>query len=292
MAESYIVIFALVISSMTLVVVPVNGNFHKSTTFNWGVNNSVIWGGGDNLALVLNNVSGSGIQTKKQFLFGSIQMLIKLVPGNSAGTVTAYYVSSVGSRHDEIDFEFLGNVSGQPYIIHTNVFAQGIGNREQQFYPWFDPTADFHNYTIHWNPSQIVWLVDGLPIRVFRNQESIGIPYPNAQPMRVYSSIWNADNWATRGGLEKIDWKSAPFVARYRQFRARACRWGGFESIAGCASNTTRTNFWASPAYARLSYAQVGQMMWVRNNYMIYDYCKDTKRFNGQMPLECSQPMF
>ncbi|KAK1257340.1 putative xyloglucan endotransglucosylase/hydrolase protein 26 [Acorus gramineus] len=272
MAESYIVIFALVISSMTLVVVPVNGNFHKSTTFNWGVNNSVIWGGGDNLALVLNNVSGSGIQTKKQFLFGSIQMLIKLVPGNSAGTVTAYYVSSVGSRHDEIDFEFLGNVSGQPYIIHTNVFAQGIGNREQQFYPW--------------------WLVDGLPIRVFRNQESIGIPYPNAQPMRVYSSIWNADNWATRGGLEKIDWKSAPFVARYRQFRARACRWGGFESIAGCASNTTRTNFWASPAYARLSYAQVGQMMWVRNNYMIYDYCKDTKRFNGQMPLECSQPMF
>ena len=48
------------------------------------------------------------------------------------------------------------------------------------------------------------------------------IPYPNQQGMRVYSSLWNADNWATRGGLVKIDRTSAPFVANYRRFRARA----------------------------------------------------------------------
>jgi len=266
---------------------PVGGaNFFSSTWFTWGFKNTAIWGDGNNLALILDKVTGSGIQTQEKYLFGSIEMHIKLVSGNSAGTVTTYYLSSTGNKHDEIDFEFLGNVSGQPYIIHTNVFAQGVGNREQQFYPWFDPTADFHNYTIHWNPHQIVWYIDGMPIRVFRNHQNIGIPYPNRQPMKAYSSIWNGDNWATRGGLVKIDWKNAPFVARYRQLQLRACKWLGLSSINQCASYTA-SNWWMSSQYSKLSYAQMGQMAWVRKNYMIYDYCKDTKRFKGQVPREC-----
>ncbi|KAI3772047.1 hypothetical protein L6452_03221 [Arctium lappa] len=216
-------------------------------------------------------------------MFGKIDMQLKLVPGNSAGTVTAYYLSSKGSNWDEIDFEFLGNLSGDPYILHTNVFSQGKGNREQQFYLWFDPTADFHTYSILWNPKTIIFSVDGTPIREFKNAESIGIPFPKDQPMRIHSSLWNADDWATRGGLVKTDWTQAPFTASYRNFKADACVVSsGKSSCSGSASNPA----WLSE---ELDNTKQERLRWAQKNYMIYNYCSDSKRFPQGFPPECNR---
>ena len=49
--------------------------------------------------------------------------------------------------------------------------------------------------------------MNGTPIKEFKNLESNGVPFPKNQPMRIYSSLRNADDWAIRGGLVKTDWR-------------------------------------------------------------------------------------
>lgn len=73
-------------------------------------------------------------------------------------------LSSQNSEHDEIDFEFLGNRTGQPYILQTNVFSGGKGDREQRIYLWFDPTKDYHSYSVLWNLYMIAYLFSSTPL--------------------------------------------------------------------------------------------------------------------------------
>ncbi|XP_023910489.2 xyloglucan endotransglucosylase/hydrolase protein 22 [Quercus suber] len=271
----------------TLISLASASNLNQDFDITWGDGRAKILNSGELLTLSLDKASGSGFQSKNEYLFGKIDMQLKLVPGNSAGTVTAYYLSSIGSTWDEIDFEFLGNLSGDPYIIHTNVFSQGKGNREQQFYLWFDPTADFHTYSILWNPQRIIFSVDGTPIREFKNLESIGVPFPKNQAMRIYSSLWNADDWATRGGLVKTDWTQAPFTASYRNFNANACVWSS--GVSSCSSSSPSSpsisNAWLSQ---ELDSTSQDRLKWVQKNYMIYNYCTDSKRFPQGLPPECT----
>ncbi|KAF9669463.1 hypothetical protein SADUNF_Sadunf14G0110200 [Salix dunnii] len=272
----------VVVCSMAVVA---SGSFYQDFDLTWGDRRAKIFNGGQLLSLSLDKVSGSGFQSKKEYLFGRIDMQLKLVAGNSAGTVTAYYLSSQGATHDEIDFEFLGNLSGDPYILHTNVFTQGKGNREQQFYLWFDPTRNFHTYSIIWKPQHIIFLVDNIPIRVFKNAESIGVPFPKSQPMRIYSSLWNADDWATRGGLVKTDWTKAPFTAYYRNFKASACTWS--YGASSCGSNSSSAFSDGAWKTSELDAPGRRRLRWVQKYFMIYNYCTDLKRFPQGPPPEC-----
>ncbi|KAK3221444.1 hypothetical protein Dsin_008469 [Dipteronia sinensis] len=255
------------------------GNFNEHFDITWGDGRAQMLNNGELLTLSLDKASGSGFESKNNYLFGNIDMQLKLLPGNSAGTVTAYYLKSPGTTWDEIDFEFLGNLSGDPYILHTNVFSQGKGNREQQFYLWFDPTADFHTYSILRNPQRIIFSVDGTPIREFKNSESIGVPFPKNQAMRIHSSLWNADDWATRGGIIKTDWTQAPLTTSYRNFKADACVLSN--GASSCSSNCN----WFSQ---QLDSTSQDRLKWAQNNYMIYNYCTDSNRFPQGLPPECN----
>ncbi|EYU18352.1 hypothetical protein ABFS82_02G048400 [Erythranthe guttata] len=271
-------------SSWALVVS--TGDFNKDFSVNWSPSHVNTSPDGTERTLILDKNSGGGFVTNDMFLFGQFDMKIKLIPGNSAGTVVAFYLTSNQTNRDEVDFEFLGNVAGQPYILQTNVYANGFDEREQRIKLWFDPTKDFHTYSILWNIHQIVFMVDWVPIRTYRNHADKGVPYPTWQPMALQTSIWNGEDWATNGGKDKIDWTNSPFTASFKDHKIDACIWKGDDP--GLCSAESPTNWWNNDRFGSLTWAQRRLYRWVRKYYLVYDYCRDYPRFNNNLPRECS----
>ena len=70
------------------------GDFYQEFDLTWGNKHAEILDGGKLLTLTLDKTSGSGFRSKREHLFGRIDKKIKLVSGNSAGTVTSMYVLS------------------------------------------------------------------------------------------------------------------------------------------------------------------------------------------------------
>ncbi|KAJ4962680.1 hypothetical protein NE237_022619 [Protea cynaroides] len=265
------------------------GDFNKDFHNIWSPNHVNTSKDGRMTSLKLDEESGAGFASNDMFLYGMIDMQIKLVPGDSAGMVVAFYISTDQPNRDEIDFEFLGNVTGQPYILQTNIYVDGFANREQRIYLWFDPRKHFHTYSILWNLHQILFMVDWVPIRVYRNHADKGVAFPRWQPMSIKATIWNGDSWATRGGQDKIDWSKGPFIASFKNYKMDTCIWRG---NARFCSVDTSSNWWNKAWFSTLNPWQRRLFKWVRKHHLIYDYCQDNMRFLNNLPKECSLPNY
>uniref|UniRef100_A0ACD5ZZY2 Uncharacterized protein n=1 Tax=Avena sativa TaxID=4498 RepID=A0ACD5ZZY2_AVESA len=269
-ARAYLLASLAAFYLITIAILQVTASMTSDLDMLWG-NTKVLQDstGQETVALSLDRTTTSAFRSKRTYLFGRTDIDIKLVPGNSAGIVLAFYMMTEGSWnfHNEIDIEFLGNSTGNPCTMHTNLYARGKGSREKGYRLPFDPTLDFHTYSIIWRQQYIQILVDDKPIRHIKNQESYnGSPYPNYQPMRVYCTIWNADDWATQGGQVKTDWTLAPFTAYFRNFKATPCS-SPNQSSKICGQELDGT--------------QKQQLEEADAKNKIYDYCSDPKRRIG-----------
>jgi hypothetical protein len=128
------------------------------------------------------------------------------------------------------------------------------------------------------------FFVDDTPIRVFRNNEILGVPFPNAQPMGVYASLWDGSSWATQGGKYPINWNAAPFVASFQGFGIDGCRVVD-NNIGACAAGPVYA-WWNAPRYQYMTQQQIAALKYVQRTHLFYDYCTDRNRYRIA-PREC-----
>ncbi|KAL3619454.1 hypothetical protein CASFOL_037024 [Castilleja foliolosa] len=236
----------------------IDNNFNTYYKYLWGTDHFSLNPQATEVQLKFDKSSGAGFRSKVEYYgSGVFRIRMKIPDKKSGGVLTSFYLTAAPDgrdpgNHFEIDYEFPGTNG----TVQTNVYDNDIGQREQTFKLWFDPSQDFHTYEFVWNARNIIFNIDNIPVRVFKNNLYRGIQYPN-KAMHVEASIWNAD-WAGT-----VDWSKAPFVASYSGFGFDACN-GDF---AQCNSDKYYWNKW------ELNGAQKKQMAEYRKKYMVYDYC-------------------
>ncbi|XP_059630053.1 xyloglucan endotransglucosylase/hydrolase protein 2-like [Cornus florida] len=266
-------------------------SFYENYEILWGEDYFKSYDQGQEVQLSLTDPSsGAEFISKSSYGSGSFSMSMKLPGNDSTGVATIFKIESFTTYTPEnwVELEFLYVREIKAYLVQTNVYAIDTLDRKQIIRLWFDPTASFHDYTILWNPHQIVVSVDEVPIRVFRNNSKKGVPYPT-KPMKVVASICNKKALDQLKvfryyGETTIDWSHAPFIAQFRNFTINGCVYNGTQN--SCYSSEY---WWNKKKYLNLTLNQVKLYRRVKDIYMIYNYCTDDKFRFPNPPPECQQ---
>ncbi|CAO2832695.1 unnamed protein product [Amaranthus hypochondriacus] len=257
-------------------------SFDEGYSHLFGDDNLMVLKDGKSVLLSLDERTGSGFMSHDLYLHGFFSASIKLPADYTAGVVVAFYMSNgdmYEKNHDEIDFEFLGNIRGKEWRVQTNVYGNGSTSvgREERYTLWFDPTEEFHRYSILWTEDQIIFYVDDIPIREIRRRAAMKHDFPS-KPMSLYSTIWDASTWATNGGKYKVDYRYAPYVAQFSDLVLHGCAVDPIEKSRKCDDITSIDG--------QITPLQRIKMANFRNKYLTYSYCYDQSRYKIP-PSEC-----
>ncbi|XAR63710.1 Xyloglucan:xyloglucosyl transferase [Bertholletia excelsa] len=281
----FLVIFSVfVLTSGTSRNLPIL-SFDEGYSQLFGEDNLMVLRDGKSVHLSLDERTGSGFVSQDLYLHGFFSASIKLPADYTAGVVVAFYMSNgdmYEKNHDELDFEFLGNIRGKDWRIQTNIYGNGSTNvgREERYGLWFDPSEDFHQYSILWTENHIIFYVDHVPIREIKRTEAMAGDFPS-KPMSLYATIWDGSDWATNGGRYRVNYKYAPYIAEFSDLILHGCTVDPIEGSSKCdiSPDSKSIPFSISPK-------QRSKMENFRNKHMQYSYCYDRTRYEVAPP-EC-----
>ena len=133
-----------------------------------------------------NGYLGASVRRKKTTGYGRYEVIIQ--PMRGAGVVTGFFTYTgphYGTRHDEIDIEFLGKNTRQ---IHIATFVDGkLWNKFINL--GFDAADAPHAYAFEWDASSVQWYVGD---RMIYERHANDTPIPTISGF-VFANVWAAD---------------------------------------------------------------------------------------------------
>ena len=133
-----------------------------------------------------NRFDGASMRRPEPSHYGRYE--ITLQPARGAGVVTGFFTYSgpyYGTRHDEIDIEFLGKDTTK---LHLAWFVDGA-MRNRFIDLGFDAADRPRRYAFEWWPDRLRWFVEGKLIFETTAQDG---PLPKV-PGYLFANIWAAD---------------------------------------------------------------------------------------------------
>ncbi|OAY24426.1 probable xyloglucan endotransglucosylase/hydrolase protein 30 [Manihot esculenta] len=286
----FVFLFSLIISVGNAAFNLTTISFDEGYAPLFGDGNLVRSPNGRSVRLLLDRFTGSGFISSKMYKYGFFSANIKLPAYYTAGICVAFYTSNADAfekTHDELDFEFLGNIGGKPWRFQTNLYGNGSTSRgrEERYRLWFDPSKEFHRYSILWTETHVIFFIDDVPIREVVRNDAMGSEYPS-KPMSLYATIWDASNWATSGGKYKVNYKYSPFVSEYKDLVLEGCPIDAIQQISTVATCSEANARLKSADYNIITRKQRLAMRRFRQHFMYYSYCYDILRYPVPPP-EC-----
>jgi beta-glucanase (GH16 family) len=163
---------------------------------------------GYNATIGLDRGCGGKFHSRSKYSSGVFTIQMR-APLNASGVSSSFYISSNDVEPDIISFDVIGNL---PNRVLTTYVVNGshIGALET-FHMDFDTSLEFHEYTIKWDASSIIWMIDKMVLRTLRSHRVHMYPM---KPGHIFGYICDASYVAG-----KIDWKNGPFFVHYNDLQ-------------------------------------------------------------------------
>ncbi|WP_270725968.1 family 16 glycosylhydrolase [Shimia sp. Alg240-R146] len=157
-----------------------------------------------------NRFEGASIRRETPTHFGRYEVVMQ--PARRDGVITGFFTYTgayYGTRHDEIDIEFLGKDTTR---LHAAWFVDGV--LTNHFIDLgFDAATKPRLYAFEWLPDRIRWFVEDQMVFEITQQEA-DLP---SEPSFLFANIWAADpSLDAWSGTPSVETRANAFIGAIR----------------------------------------------------------------------------